>query len=59
VTVPPGELLGTIQQEWTLIVPLFLVRNFNDDVIYVIEGPKKKICCGNMEAEFKVMFSHD
>lgn len=36
------------------MVPLFLVRNFSDDVIYVIEGPNRNMCCTNMEAEFKV-----
>ncbi|XP_077292860.1 uncharacterized protein LOC143915913 [Arctopsyche grandis] len=56
VISPPGEYLGSIQQEWTIVVPLFLIRNFSDDVIYVVEGPNKNMCCcTSMEVEFKIL----
>ncbi|CAB3241087.1 unnamed protein product [Arctia plantaginis] len=39
VTVPPGDPVGRIQQQWTWMVPFFLVRDASDRVLFVIEGP--------------------
>ncbi|XP_026486588.2 uncharacterized protein LOC113393760 [Vanessa tameamea] len=39
VITPPGDYIGRIQQQWTWMVPFFLVRDAADDVLYVVEGP--------------------
>lgn len=54
VSSPPGTVIGTIKQEWSILKPKFTVRNASDDVILRIEGP---FCtysiCGDVE--FQVM----
>lgn len=54
VLTPPGDYIGRIQQQWTFMVPFFLVRDVNDDVKFVIEGPVMKPCINVIDAEFKV-----
>ncbi|XP_034831558.2 uncharacterized protein [Maniola hyperantus] len=39
VITPPGDYIGRIQQQWTWVVPFYLVRDVNDTVVYVLEGP--------------------
>ncbi|XP_039757865.1 phospholipid scramblase 2-like [Pararge aegeria] len=39
VITPPGDYIGRIQQQWTWVVPFYLVRDVSDNVLYVIEGP--------------------
>lgn len=50
VTSPPGTVIGSIHQEWSILAPKFTVRNASDDVILRIEGP---FCtysiCGDVE----------
>lgn len=36
---PQGDLLGVVEQEWTMLIPSFLIRDFSGRVIFVIEGP--------------------
>ncbi|KAK8729745.1 hypothetical protein OTU49_008295 [Cherax quadricarinatus] len=54
VTSPPGNVIGSVRQEWSILAPKYTVRNSSDDVILRIEGP---ICtwslCGDVE--FKVL----
>lgn len=53
VSSPPGNILGTVEQEWSLLFPNFLVKNAIGDTVLRIEGP---LCtftiCGDVE--FKV-----
>lgn len=55
VITPPGDYLGRIQQRWTFVVPFYLVRDSNDDVLYVIEGPTIRPCSNVVNAQFKIM----
>ncbi|XP_038207713.1 phospholipid scramblase 2-like [Zerene cesonia] len=57
VITPPGDYIGRIQQQWTWMVPFYLVRNINDDVIYVIEGPARLNKSNLMLSEFKILTS--
>ncbi|XP_018322587.1 phospholipid scramblase 1 isoform X2 [Agrilus planipennis] len=54
VYAPPGNLLGIVQQEWSLCYPSFSVQNAAGETVLRIEGP---ICtmsiCGDVE--FKIL----
>lgn len=53
VSAPPGNVIGTIEQEWS-IFPKFKVRNASGDVVFKIEGPLIPCsCCGN-DVNFEV-----
>jgi len=53
ISSPPGTVIGSIQQEWSILTPQFNVKNAAGDTVLKIEGP---ICtysiCGDVE--FKV-----
>lgn len=53
VSSPPGTVIGTVEQEWSMCAPAFRVLDHNGDVVLRIEGP---VCtfslCGDVE--FKV-----
>jgi hypothetical protein len=55
ISSPPGNVIGSIQQEWSILTPQFNIKNAAGDVVLKIEGP---ICtfslCGDVE--FKVGF---
>lgn len=50
VSSPPGTVIGSVHQEWSILSPKFTIRNASDDVVLRIEGP---ICtwsiCGDVE----------
>ncbi|XP_046383387.1 phospholipid scramblase 1-like [Ischnura elegans] len=52
---PHSNLLGSIRQEWSMLIPTFSVRNAAGDRIYRIEGPSTFMFCVNMEDNFKIM----
>jgi hypothetical protein len=55
VSSPPGTVIGSIEQEWSILTPQFKIKNSAGDTVLRIEGP---ICtfsiCGDVE--FKVGF---
>lgn len=54
VSSPPGTIIGSIEQEWSILTPQFNIKNSAGDTVLKIEGP---ICtfsiCGDVE--FKVL----
>lgn len=54
VITPPGDYLGRVQQQWTFLVPFYLVRDVNDDVLFIIEGPAAWRRSSLRLSEFKV-----
>ncbi|KAI9560877.1 hypothetical protein GHT06_011831 [Daphnia sinensis] len=50
VTAPPGTLIGSIQQEWSILSPKFSIKDASGETVLTIEGP---ICtfslCGDVE----------
>ncbi|KAJ9599499.1 hypothetical protein L9F63_010031 [Diploptera punctata] len=54
VTAPPGTVIGSIEQQWSILKPIFDIKNAAGDVVLKIEGP---ICtfsiCGDVE--FKIL----
>ncbi|KAI5645024.1 scramblase domain-containing protein [Phthorimaea operculella] len=55
VITPPGDYIGRIHQKWSWMVPFYLVRDANDDVLFVIEGPAVIKRSALMLAEFKIL----
>lgn len=54
---PPGSLIGTIHQEWSVCTPfagMFTVRNSGGDAVLRIEGPVCPFSCGG-DVKFKVL----
>lgn len=53
VSAPPGNLIGTVEQEWSICFPSFAIKNETGQTVLRIEGP---LCtfsfCGDVE--FKV-----
>ncbi|CAB3255108.1 unnamed protein product [Arctia plantaginis] len=42
---PPGHLIGTVQQQWTALRPLYLVLNERGDSLFWIRGPVNTLTC--------------
>ncbi|CAG9581752.1 unnamed protein product [Danaus chrysippus] len=55
VVTPPGDYIGRIQQQWTLLVPFYLVRDQADNVLFLIEGPAAFRRSTLMISEFKIL----
>lgn len=56
VSSPPGTIVGVVEQKWSMLRPLFEIKNASGDVVLLIEGPFCTMSiCGNVE--FKVMTS--
>ncbi|XP_037939231.1 phospholipid scramblase 1-like [Teleopsis dalmanni] len=41
ISAPPGQVIGRVEQEWTLCLPSFRIKDVNDETVLRIEGP----CC--------------
>lgn len=39
VTAPPGTVIGSIQQEWSICKPCYSIKNAAGDVMLKIKGP--------------------
>eukprot|EP00091_Calanus_sinicus_P011013 TRINITY_DN25132_c0_g1_i1.p1 TRINITY_DN25132_c0_g1~~TRINITY_DN25132_c0_g1_i1.p1 ORF type:complete len:231 (-),score=69.40 TRINITY_DN25132_c0_g1_i1:67-759(-) len=54
VSSPPGTVIGTIEQQWTLIYPEFVIKDEGGNPVLKIKGPFCPIsCCGDVD--FKVI----
>lgn len=54
VSSPPGTVVGTVCQDWSLCTPAFSVKDHNGDTVLKIEGPCLTFSfCGDVE--FKVL----
>ncbi|XP_017786101.1 PREDICTED: phospholipid scramblase 2 [Nicrophorus vespilloides] len=56
VSSPPGTVIGTVEQEWSIFCPTFAIKNASGDTVLRVEGP---FCttsiCGDVE--FKITSS--
>ncbi|CAG9759969.1 unnamed protein product [Ceutorhynchus assimilis] len=54
VSSPPGTIVGTVEQEWSIFCPTFAIKNASGDTVLRIEGPLCTMSiCGDVE--FKIM----
>ena len=57
VCAPPGNLIGTVEQEWSFLTPKFKIKDWNGETVLRIEGPCCNIAlCG--QSEFQVRHHH-
>lgn len=53
ISAPPGNVIGRVEQEWSICFPSFAIKNQNGETVLRIEGP---LCtfsiCGDVD--FKV-----
>ncbi|CAB3377820.1 Hypothetical predicted protein [Cloeon dipterum] len=54
VTAPPGTLIGTVEQDWSIWKPHFSIKDAAGDVVLKIEGPCLTCSCGG-DVNFKVL----
>lgn len=52
--VPPGDFIGCIEQEWTLLIPRFVIRDEYRRTLYYMEGPRVCTCAMYKDATFQV-----
>lgn len=53
VFAPPGNLIGTVEQDWSLCSPQYSIKNAAGDTVLRMEGPLCTMSiCGDVE--FKV-----
>ena len=54
VTSPPGTLIGSIEQEWSILSPKFSIKNATGETVLTMEGP---ICtfsiCGDVDFQVR------
>ncbi|XP_023323277.1 phospholipid scramblase 2 [Eurytemora carolleeae] len=51
---PPGTIIGTVEQEWSILHPRFVVKDESGEAILRIEGPCWTCSCFG-DVEFKVL----
>jgi hypothetical protein len=39
VTAPPGNVIGSIKQNWSILTPSFDIKNSSGETVMQIEGP--------------------
>lgn len=54
VQAPPGIVVGTVEQEWSFIIPQYKVKDTSGNVVLRIEGPCCTVSCCR-DVEFKVL----
>ncbi|KOB77154.1 putative zinc finger protein [Operophtera brumata] len=55
VITPPGDYVGRVQQQCTWVIPVYRVRDANDQVLFIIEGPAVLKRSALMLSEFKIL----
>ena len=53
MTSPPGTVIGSIEQEWSIFKPKFGIKNEAGERVLSIEGPFCTFSCGS-DVEFHV-----
>ncbi len=54
VFAPPGHLMGSVSQNWSLCFPELTVRNETDEAVLRITGPFCTFSCFGSDVEFEV-----
>lgn len=57
VSAPPGNIIGTVEQEWTFCKPSFRLKNQREETVLRIQGPFcTTSCCGNVDFNVRILF---
>jgi len=50
VSSPPGSIIGTVEQQWSILYPRFVIKDESGSPILKIEGPLCPCsCCGDVD----------
>lgn len=52
---PPGNKIGSIAQEWSILGPQFSIKNHNDETVLRIEGPCCTFSICGSDVDFKLL----
>ncbi|CAI6360842.1 unnamed protein product [Macrosiphum euphorbiae] len=52
---PPGCLVGTVEQDWSILTPMFTIRNAANEEVLKIEGPICRYSICGADVEFKIL----
>ncbi|XP_067648476.1 phospholipid scramblase 2-like [Eurosta solidaginis] len=56
VSSPPGTVIGSVEQEWALLRPLYLIKNAYGENVLRVRGPRCTFkCCANVDFEIFAM----
>ncbi|KAJ1532389.1 hypothetical protein ONE63_000989 [Megalurothrips usitatus] len=55
VSSPPGNHIGKIEQEWSILTPKFVIKDHNDEVVLRIVGPMCPLSICGSDVKFKVL----
>ncbi|XP_063698103.1 uncharacterized protein LOC134829041 [Culicoides brevitarsis] len=55
VSAPPGNIIGTVEQNWSIFGPQFSIKNQTGDTVMKIEGPCLTTSCCFNDVKFKLM----
>ena len=59
VMAPPGNVIGKVVQDWSILYPSFRVQNATGETVLRIEGP---LCtfsiCGDVEFKVSTLISY-
>lgn len=56
VCAPVGCLVGTVEQEWSILTPQFSVKNAAGDMVFRIEGPFCTFSICGSDVKFNVSY---
>ena len=59
VQSPPGSVVGSVEQNWSIWIPKYNIKDETGQTVYYIEGPwcTRSCCCGNVD--FKIYEGDD
>ncbi|CAH0558284.1 unnamed protein product [Brassicogethes aeneus] len=53
VSSPPGNIVGRVDEEWSIFLPKYAVKNASGETVLRIEGPWFRMSCCD-DVEFKI-----
>ncbi|KAF9414839.1 hypothetical protein HW555_007372 [Spodoptera exigua] len=42
---PPGQLIGSVEQQWSAVRPMYIIKNCDGDTLFCINGPYVTLSC--------------
>ena len=52
---PPGTVIGTLEQDWSILHPKYTIRDERGNPVLKIQGPICTWSCFGSDVEFKVL----
>ncbi|XP_022162476.1 phospholipid scramblase 2-like [Myzus persicae] len=52
---PPGCLIGIVEQDWSILKPIFTIRNAANEEVFKMKGPICEYSCCGEDIEYKIL----